>query len=246
MSIKNSSPKYLIIFDFDGTIIDKDSEDELLKNIFSKEVLDEIMDNLKNMDFFEGFNYYFKRMKDLGLTLKDVDSNLEKIELSPRMKDLLTYLKINKSNYHIIICSSGLDYSLKYILKYNGFLDIIDEFICTKGFIENENSDKLLNIPKNQFPNNCTLCGAFQCKSTEIKKYLEKNNNKYKKILYVCDGSNDYCPAKKILKNGDILFPRIDNSLYNKLFKDNFKQELVCQIYPWKGGDEIVKKLKFL
>ena len=246
MSFKNSSPKFLLIFDFDGTIIDKDSEEELLKNIFSKEEFDEIMENLENLEFFEGFNYYFKKMKDIGLTLKDIDANLEKFELSPKIEVLLNYLKINKSNYRIVICSSGLDYSIKYILKYHGFLDIIDDFICTKGYIEDENSEKLLNIPKNQFPNSCSLCGPSQCKSTELKKYLEKNNNKYKKILFVCDGSNDFCPSKKILKKGDVLFPRIDNNLYKKLFKDNFKNELICQIYPWKSADEIVQKLKIL
>ena len=75
---------------------------------------------------------------------------------------------------------------------------------------------------------------------------MEKNNNKYKKILFICDGSNDFCPSKKILKKGDVLFPRIDNNLYKKLFKDNFKNELICQIYPWKSADEIVQKLKIL
>ena len=244
MSSESTSKKFHVIFDFDGTIIDKDSEDELLKNIFSKEEYDITMKKLDDLEFFEGFNYYFKRMKDLNLTLKDIDFNLQKIKLSPKINELFEYLRRNRHNFEIIICSSGIDYSIKYILEQNGFLDLIDEFICTKGYIGDEKSDKLINVPLNQFPNSCDLCGPNQCKSTELQKYLK--NKKFEKILFVCDGSNDYCPSKKILKKGDIVFPRIGNSLYKKLFDEDYKKELSCNIFPWKSGDEIVKKLNFL
>ena len=63
MSSEKPEKKFLLIFDFDETIIDQDSEEELLKNIFSKEEYDKINKELINMEFFEGFNYYFKRMK---------------------------------------------------------------------------------------------------------------------------------------------------------------------------------------
>ena len=237
-----TSKKYLLIFDFDGTIIDQDSEVELLKNIFSEEQYNNVMNQLNSLEFYEGFNYYFKRMKDLGLTIKDIDTSLTKIELSPKMKELFNFLRKNKSNYEIIICSTGLEYSIKYILKYHGFLDLIDTFICTKSSLENEKSERLLSVPKNQYPNSCKLCNPIQCKSTELIKYIK--NKKYDKILFVCDGENDYCPSKTVIKKGDIVFPRIDNGLYKKLFEKNLKNELVCDICPWKNADEIVLKLE--
>ena len=244
MSLNNISNKFLLIFDFDGTIIDKDSEEELLKNIFSKEEYNNIMNELDNLEFYEGFNFYFKRMKSLGLSLNDININLEKIKLSPGINELFDYLRKNKPKYKIIICSSGIDYSIKYILKYYGFLDLIDDFICTKGYIGDEKSDTLIYVPLNQFPNSCELCTASQCKSNELQKYLKKN--KFDKILYICDGSNDFCPSKKILKKDDIVFTRINNSLYKKLFEENYKNELCCEIFPWKNGDEIVQKLNLL
>ena len=242
ISQKNSQ-KYLLIFDFDGTIIDKDSEEELLKNVFPEEELNNVMNKIYNLDFFEGFNYYFKLMKDLGLTLGDINTILEKIELSPKITELFNFLRKNKSNYEIIICSTGIDYSIKYILKYHGFLDLIDDFICPKSI---EKSEQLLYVPKNQFPHECDICAPSQCKGTELKKYLLKNNKNYEKILFVCDGGNDYCPSKNFLKKGDIVFPRFGNSLYKKLFEENFKNELICEICPWKSADEIILKLQGL
>ena len=84
------------------------------------------------MEFFDGFNYYFKRMKQLGITLNDLNATLEKIQLSPKMEELFDFLRKNKSKYEIIICSNAIDYEIKYILKHKGILDLFDDFICTK------------------------------------------------------------------------------------------------------------------
>ena len=154
-------------------------------------------------------------MKDIGLTLKDINSNLEKLELSPNMKELFDYLRKNKSKYEIIICSNAVDYEIKYVLKFNGFLDLFNEFICSKAIIQDEKSDSILYVPTNQFPHSCNICSAFQCKGFEIKKYIEKNKNKFDKILFVCDGRNDFCPAKNTWKKRDIVFKRHVYNLYN-------------------------------
>jgi 2,3-diketo-5-methylthio-1-phosphopentane phosphatase len=246
MSTEKSEKKYLLIFDFDETIIDQDSEEELLKNIFSKEEYDKINKDLVNMEFFEGFNYYFKRMKQLGKTLNDLNGILEKIQLSPKMEELFDYLRKNKSKYEIIICSNAIDYEIKYILKYKGILDLFDGFICTKAIIQNEKSDTLLLIPKNQFPHTCDKCPPSQCKGFELRKYIEKSEKQFEKIIFVCDGSNDFCPSKNTLKKGDIAFPRKDHSLYKKLFQEKLRDQLVCEVYPWKNAEEIISKLKEL
>ena len=238
--------KYLLSFDFDETIIDQDSEEEILKSAFSKKELDEINQALTKIDFFEGFNYYFKKMKQNKMTLKDFNTILDKIQLSPKMKELFDYLRENKSKYEIIICSNAVDYEIKYVLQHNGFLDLFDGFICTKGKFQNEKSEHLLFVEKNQFPHSCNICSSFQCKGFEIKKYIEKSKNKFEKILFVCDGSNDFCPSKNTLKKGDIVFPRFEHNLYNKLFKEKLRDQLVCDVCPWKNAEEIISKLKQL
>ena len=244
-SFQKAKKKFLIIFDFDGTVIDKDSEDELLKKIFSKEDYNKVMSQLNILEFFDGFNYYFRLMKKRGLTLKDINSILDKIELSPKMFELLKYLRENKYKFKIIICSVGIDYSIKYILNRYGFLDLFDEFICTKGNVQSEKSDRLIEVPNNQFPHDCENCYEWQCKSHELNKFLEKNK-KFEKILFVCDGSNDYCPTEKILKQGDIVFPRKGQKLHNMLLSDDTLNKLTCEICPWEKADEIIFKLKGL
>ena len=240
----NNEDKILIIFDFDETIVDKDSEYEQGFMTLSKEEAEKIVE-MDKIDYYDTFNYFFKRMKDLGLTLKDINSNLEKLELSPKMKELFDYLRKNKSKYEMIILSGDIDYSIEHVLKYHGFFDLFDDFILNKAIIQDEKSERLLFIPRDQFPHSCDLCISSQCKGLELKKYLEKNKNKkYSKIIFVCDGGNDFCPSKKILKKGDIVFPRVDHGLCRKLFEKKLINELECDVCPWKSAEEIIDKLE--
>ena len=235
--------KYLLIFDFDETLVDQDSEYGIANMILSKEEYHKIVEWDK-IDYYDTFNYFFKRLKEMGLTLEDYDKYLEKLELSPGMKELFNYLRQNKSKYEMIILSGDIDYSIKHILKYHGFLDLFDHFILNRCQIQPETSERLIFVPRDQFPHKCNLCISSQCKGLELKKYLEEKGEKYNKIIFVCDGGNDFCPSKKILRKGDIIFPRVEHGLCKKLFEQNLRNELVCDVYPWKSADEIISKLK--
>ena len=195
----NKEEKILLIFDFDETIVDKDSEYEQAYMTLSKEEAEKIVE-MDDNDYYDAFNYFFKKMKEIGLTLKDVNSNLEKLELSPKMKELFNYLQKNKSKYEIIILSGDIDYTIKHVLKYHGIFDLFDDFILNKAIIQDEKSESLLFVPRDQFPHSCDLCISSQCKGLELKKYLAKHKDKKSsKIIFICDGGNDFCPSKKIL-----------------------------------------------
>ena len=114
--VSKEENKSLIIFDFDETIVDQDSEYGQAFMTLSKEEAQKIVE-MDKIDYYDTFNYFFKRMKDIGLTLKDINSNLEKLELSPNMKELFDYLRKNKSKYEMIILSGDIDYSINHLLK---------------------------------------------------------------------------------------------------------------------------------
>jgi len=239
----NNFAKNLLIFDFDETITDQDSEYEVAKNTLTYEQYQKIVEQDKIGDS-ETFNHFFKHLKERGLSLEDYNKHLEKLELSPKMKELFEYLKKNKSKYEILIISGDIEYVIKHVLKYHGYLDLFDDFICNTCEIQNENSERLIYVQMIQFPHDCNLCIPTQCKGLELKKFLEKKQKKYEKIIFVCDGGNDFCPAKKIFQKNDIIFPRVGHGLCKKLFENDSKKELICEIYPWNSGDEIITKLK--
>ena len=236
-----SSKKILLIFDFDETIIDQDSMYEQAKMTLSEEDYKKIIE-IDEFDYYEAFNYFFKKEKDIGLTLQDINSNLEKISLSPKIQELFDYIRQNKSKYDLLLLSGDIDYVIKYILQYHNFLNLFSYMICNKAEIQDNNSERIIYVPRNQFPHECNLCIESQCKGLELEKFLK--DKKYEKIIFVCDGGNDYCPAKKLMKKGDIVFPREGHKFLKRIKNENLENDLKCQIIPWKTGEDIINKLK--
>ena len=236
-----SSKKILLIFDFDETIVDQDSIYEQAKMTLSEEDYKKIIE-IDEFDYYEAFNYFFKREKDIGLTLQDINSNLEKISLSPKIQELFDYIRQNKSKYDLLLLSGDIDYVIKYILQYHNFLNLFSYMICNKAEIQDNNSERIIYVPRNQFPHECNLCIESQCKGLELEKFLK--DKKYEKIIFVCDGGNDYCPAKKLMKKGDIVFPREGHKFLKRIKNENLENDLKCQIIPWKTGEDIINKLK--
>ena len=236
-----SSKKILLIFDFDETIVDQDSIYEQAKMTLSEEDYKKIIE-IDEFDYYEAFNYFFKKEKDIGLTLQDINSNLEKISLSPKIQELFDYIRQNKSKYDLLLLSGDIDYVIKYILQYHNFLNLFSYMICNKAEIQDNNSERIIYVPRNQFPHECNLCIESQCKGLELEKFLK--DKKYEKIIFVCDGGNDYCPAKKLMKKGDIVFPREGHKFLKRIKNENLEKDLKCQIIPWKTGEDIINKLK--
>ena len=240
----DENKKILIFFDFNGTIIDKNCTYELAKNLLPFEDYEKILD-IDKTDYIETYNYFYKRAKEIGLTLKDIILNLQKIELSPGIIDLFTYLKNNKSKYELVILSSDINFSVKNILKYHGFLELFDEMILNKEIIQEEKQDSLILVEHNQYPHECNTCDSSMCKGLEMDKYIKKNKNKgYKNIFFICDGENDFCPSSKVLKKGNFTCPRFGYKLWKELFKNNKKNDLICNIFSWKSAEEIISKLE--
>ena len=236
-----SSKKVLLIFDFDETIVDQDAIYEQAKMTLSEEDYKKIIE-IDKFDYYNAFNYFFKREKEIGLNLKNINSNLEKLSLSPKMNELFEYIRKTKSKYDLLLLSGDIDYVIKYVLQYHNFLDLFSFIICNKAEIQDSNSERLIYVPRDQFPHDCNLCITSQCKGLELEKFLKDKN--YEKILFVCDGGNDFCPAKKIMKKGDVVFPRDGHRFLKRIEIENLKNDLKCDISPWKTGEDIINKLK--
>lgn len=236
-----SSKKILLIFDLDETIVDQDSIYEQAKMTLSEEDYKRIIE-IDKFDYYDAFNYFFKKEKEIGLNLNDINSNLEKLALSPKMVELFDYIRQNKSKYDLLLLSGDIDYVVKYVCKYHNILDLFSYIICNKAEIQDDKAERAIYVPRDQFPHDCDLCISSQCKGLELEKFLKDKN--YEKILFVCDGGNDYCPAKKIMKKGDVVFPRDGHRFLERIKNEDLKNELTCDIVPWKTGDDIINKLK--
>ena len=217
----NEEEKILILIDFDGTIVDGDIVFSMFENTLSKEDYKSVTD-FENLNYAEAIDKYYKLMKSYNKTINDINSSLEKMKLNEGIKDLFNYIRKNKNRFFLILTTGDDLYPTTYFLKHKGFIDLFDYFIGIPSKVEKgETMVKLNYLPMHD----CEFCDESLCKTNEFFKFLD-NNEKYKnsKILYVCDGWNDYCLSSKYLKNKDFIFIREGCSFWKMLKKEKYNK----------------------
>lgn len=187
--------KLCILSDFDGTITEKDSLFGFFEKYADKKWLDVEKDwvegkisskecLIKEFDFVP------------GLSEKLIDDYLSNIHIDSSFVEF--YKKTQEKDIDLFVVSDGVDYFINKILEKEGLnnLNIISnhgEFVNGKFVLS--------------FPNDNPLCknNSGTCKCAVVNE----KRKEYEKIVYLGDGTSDFCVADK----ADVLFAK--EKLYN-------------------------------
>jgi len=81
-------------------------------------------------------------------------------------------------------------------------------------------------------------CSPNMCKGQELDAFLERHKPEFDRVIYVGDGSNDYCPVIR-LRSQDMVFCRRYRGLEKRIAEDGEKDGLKCQVKYWAGAWEV-------
>ena len=207
--------KHLVIFDFDQTIIDKDSEFSLVEK-YAQNLYKEKNGDLYVKDHWIEFNnYIYTKIVENGYTYEDVKKYYQSLKLSPKMEELFNYLRQNRHKFETIIITGNNAQVVDIVLSSHGIKDCFDHILCNKAIYDEKNIFKIWAI--NQKYEHCENDKPFLCKSLFFEDFIKDKKNCYDKIFYIGAGKNDFCLSKKLGIN-DIVFPRVNYSLYKIFF----------------------------
>ena len=182
--------KFCILSDFDGTITEKDSLFYFFETFADKKWLEVEKDWADGkISSKECLIKEFALVKNLSEKL--IDDYLSDTKVDETFVDF--YKKIKEKNIDLFVVSDGVDYFINKILEKSGLKGI--EIISNHGeFIDGE---FVLS-----FPNDCPNCknNAGTCKCNVLKN----KRKEYQKIIYLGDGTSDFCVADK----PDILYAK--------------------------------------
>jgi len=224
-----------IIFDFDKTIIDKDT-DEQVKTLLNKDIVKNLEKKYFNneVNWTKHMNEIYKEIEKTGKNIEDILEIVNKLSLNSEFNLLFNYLEKNKNFFELNIISSANKLLIESILNKNK-INIFKNIIAFPYEIKNN-----LLIQKDIGLNNdCEFCSGDICKSLLFKNNFDINQ----KIIFICDGWNDYCLAKNLKKN-DILCTRKNYKLYKML--NNNKYKINCQNFCFENGKDIINLLEKL
>ena len=233
--------KSVIIMDFDKTITEKDIFEEQIYSLPLK-TQDEIIKRLYTPENWAiVMNETYKQYYELNTSISEINSYIDKVVLTNGMIELINYLYNNKKDkYILVILSGGHLCQINYVLQKNNLNYFFDEIICLNfGKIIVEKNDEYI----------CDKCeGIGQCKTKEfnlLKNKYESKNIFFDKIYYICDGINDFCLARN-LKSNDELLIRNNYSLDKYLINEGFINNIKSKVNKWNNGFDIIEYYKIV
>ncbi|RKS86082.1 HAD superfamily phosphoserine phosphatase-like hydrolase/2,3-diketo-5-methylthio-1-phosphopentane phosphatase [Orbus hercynius] len=181
-SLQTNSP--IVLCDFDGTISLDDVTDTLLAH-FGQDGCDELEARWEAGEIGSQ-ECMSKQIALLDASLDEVNQVLAGIEIDPYFKAFVRSAQDNNIAVHIV--SDGLDYAIKTILA-NHQLDFLPVYANTL-LHDNVRGWSL------QFPYSDVNCQkqSGNCKCSHVRKQCKN----FFPILYVGDGSSDFCVSNKV------------------------------------------------
>ncbi|KAL9460912.1 hypothetical protein AB3S75_003996 [Citrus x aurantiifolia] len=223
----------VVIFDFDKTIIDCDSDNFVVDELGATDLFNQL---LPTMPWNSLMDRMMKELHSQGKTIEDIVEVLKRIPIHPRVVPAIK--SAHALGCELRIVSDANLFFIETILEHLGIRDCFSEINTNPGFVDEER--RLRIFPFHDFTkcsHGCDLCPPNMCKGVVIERIqasLSKEGNK--KIIYLGDGSGDYCPSLK-LSEGDHVMPRKNFPLWDLIIRNPML--IKAKIHEWTDGEEI-------
>jgi len=157
----------------------------------------------------------------------------------PAMVRGVTDLKA-KGKTTFLCLSNANSVFISTILKSKGLETLFQEIITNPA---DWDPSGLLKLRRRVDPvgpqHNCKVgCSPNMCKGEELDAFLKRQGVEYDRIIYVGDGSNDFCPILR-LRSQDLVLCRSNRGLQRRIEKDSEAKGLKCSVHYWAGAWEV-------
>ncbi|WVQ84656.1 hypothetical protein IAT38_006811 [Cryptococcus sp. DSM 104549] len=236
--------KQLIVFDFDWSFVDQDT-DRWVFEVLSTE-LRRLLQTRKAQGMGTGMqsmpevvNDTMKDVYEKGFKKEDILEALRVLPLHPAMKRAVTTLQKRSAETTFICLSNSNEVYINTILEKHGLTDLFSEIITNPAHWSEDAPDRLniaRRLPASEPPHGCQIgCLANMCKGNELDAYLAAHGGKdsYKKIVYVGDGGNDFCPLLR-MREGDWACVRKGFELDDRVKNEGPKLGLKVDVKLWE------------
>lgn len=250
--LKNLIQKELVVFDFDETIVDCNS-DSWVHQLANAKRIPEKLEFYSGQDYFKHVQSVLAFLYSEGIMEEEYARCLSKMpQVIGIIDPLINTLGSLKDKFDIIILSDSNSFFISSYLKSIGLENLISTVLTNPAKFTD---DGQLLIDEYHIQDYCNLSSRNLCKGEALKNYIGKmmldHKTVYTCVNYVGDGENDYCPSSK-LSPRDRIFPRQGYTL-ERLCEKAIDQQLCggrescklpnlkAQVFPWKDGREILE-----
>lgn len=242
--------KILFAFDFDHTVIDDNSDLYCKKLALNGKIPQEIEQTYSDLGWTKYMGLIFEYLHKHGVTEQHFRDCMNEIPLTKGMREVIEYA--TKNEHESIIISDSNSRFIDYVLTDRGLKGSFSEVYTNPAHF---NEDGQLTIAYYHTQDWCDLSTVNLCKGHILQEHIKRRQNDgihYKCVVFVGDGTNDFCPALRLTEN-DYICPRVGYRLWKKIQKmgndphsTNDRQKMRAQVVDWTSGVDILEFLKSL
>ncbi|XP_053453846.1 pyridoxal phosphate phosphatase PHOSPHO2 [Nycticebus coucang] len=236
--------KILLVFDFDNTIIDDNSDTWIVQCAPGKKLPIELQNSYQKGLWTEFMGRVFKYLGDKGVREDEMKRAVTSVPFTPGMVELFNFIRKNKDKFDCIIISDSNSVFIDWVLKAANFHDVFDKVLTNLAAFDSKGH---LTV-ENYHAHSCNRCPKNLCKNVALAEFVGKQSQveNYTQIVYIGDGENDVCPIT-FLKKNDVAMPRKGYALQKTLARMSQNLEPIeYSIVVWSSGVEIISHLQFL
>ncbi|XP_064647672.1 pyridoxal phosphate phosphatase PHOSPHO2-like [Lineus longissimus] len=241
----NPCKRILMAFDFDHTIIDKNTDLHVVDLAPKGKIPPEVKALYTKDNWTNYMGEIFKYLHKCGTTKDKILQYVGEMTFAPGMTELLQFLEKDNQVFESIVVSDSNSVFIDSILTKAKMLNVFSEVFTNPAWFE---SDGRLCLDFYHRQDWCDLSTVNLCKGHILCEYIKEHNQKgqvFDTVVYVGDGRNDLCPALR-LSERDIVFVRKDHVL-DKLLKDESeKSKIKARVVTYETGVEIIDTLQYI
>ncbi|XVE51966.1 hypothetical protein DITRI_Ditri02bG0082100 [Diplodiscus trichospermus] len=225
----------VVIFDFDKTIIDCDSDNWVLGEFGATELFEQLLPTIP-------WNSHMDRMMtelhSQGTKMEDIVAVLKRAPIHPRIIQAIK--SAHSLGCDLKIVSDANVFFIETILEHHELRECFSEINTNPGFVDEEG--RLRIFPHHDFnksPHGCHHpCPPNMCKGLVIERIQASLSTveEKKTIIYLGDGIGDFCPSLK-LGDGDYVMPRKNFPICDMICKN--RRLIKAEVCEWSNGEEL-------
>ncbi|KAJ9062979.1 putative phosphatase phospho1 [Entomophthora muscae] len=233
------STKILIIYDFDWSLSDKDSD----HHVFEKFRVDTTHYSDEHHSWVNFVNECLFEIYQKGISPPQFSTIFNDFPISESMVRAIKFAKEKGADLYII--SDGNTFFLDLAMSKHDIKDCFTKIITHKAnFHENGLIELSPVFPEGT--HDCktnsvrygTTCSIHMCKGIKVS---ELKTSEYGKTIYIGDGKNDFCAACK-LNSDDLLLVRKGRALA-KILEDDMSQ-ISAEVQYWTDASEVLARFQ--
>lgn len=238
--------RFLVLFDFDETIICESSDDAVLRALPGQELPAWLKNSYREGHYNEYMQKVLAYMAEQGVSRDSIHASVAEIPPNPGLIDLFQYLRGHQHDFELVVVSDANMYFIETWLEHAGVRHLFTKIFTNPARFDD--SGRLVLLPFHS--HSCSRCPDNMCKQVILRQYLsgrqkERGGAPFQRVFYVGDGANDVCPSLA-LGPRDTAFTRRDFPMHKLLAEMQKSQsaKFKANIAPWVSGEDIVDCLK--